>query len=129
MSNLALSFSLDFVTMECGECHVSFAVTKYFYDQTRLGKHGWYCPNGHSRSWAESEVDKIKKQLEAEKNSSEFYRKRLHSEINRTTAYKGVITKIKNRISNGVCPCCKRTFQNLLNHMKNKHPDFRSDDK
>jgi DNA repair exonuclease SbcCD ATPase subunit len=39
-------------------------------------------------------------------------------------AQKGVTTRIKNRASNGVCPCCNRTFQNLARHMHTKHPDF-----
>ena len=39
---------------------------------------------------------------------------------------KAAKTRIKNRISNGVCPCCRRSFQNLHRHMLNKHPDYAS---
>lgn len=24
----------------------------------------------------------------------------------------------------GMCPCCRRTFKQLAEHMKSKHPDF-----
>ena len=39
---------------------------------------------------------------------------------------KAAKTRIKNRIANGVCPCCRRSFQNLHRHMLNKHPDYAS---
>lgn len=32
--------------------------------------------------------------------------------------------KLKRRVKAGVCPCCKRTFKQLVAHMKHKHPDF-----
>lgn len=31
---------------------------------------------------------------------------------------------MKNRVANGVCPCCNRHFENLERHMKGQHPDF-----
>ncbi len=34
------------------------------------------------------------------------------------------LKRIKRQISNGACPCCKRSFQNLVQHMKIKHPDY-----
>jgi hypothetical protein len=42
----------------------------------------------------------------------------------RRRAEKAAKTKIKNRVAKGVCPCCNRTFQNLADHMKSKHPDY-----
>jgi hypothetical protein len=27
-------------------------------------------------------------------------------------------------VKHGVCPCCKRTFENLARHMKGQHPTF-----
>jgi hypothetical protein len=34
------------------------------------------------------------------------------------------VTKIKNRVGHGVCPCCTRSFQNLARHMASEHPTF-----
>jgi hypothetical protein len=39
-------------------------------------------------------------------------------------AQKGVTTRIKRRVANGVCPCCKRTFQDLARHMAGQHPRY-----
>lgn len=38
---------------------------------------------------------------------------------------KGLLTRMKNRVGNGVCPCCNRHFKNLQGHMKTKHPEFK----
>ena len=32
--------------------------------------------------------------------------------------------RMRERVMNGVCPCCNRTFQNLREHMKSEHADF-----
>lgn len=37
---------------------------------------------------------------------------------------RGVVTKTKNRIGKGVCPCCNRTFVELARHIATKHPDY-----
>lgn len=38
---------------------------------------------------------------------------------------KAQLTKTKKRVSNGVCPCCNRTFKQLARHMENKHPEYK----
>lgn len=53
-------------------------------------------------------------------------RKKTQHKQRQLAAQKGVTTRIKNRIGNGVCPCCKRTFTNLARHMKGQHPDYRN---
>lgn len=37
---------------------------------------------------------------------------------------RGQLTKLKRRVSNGVCPCCNRSFADLHRHMTEKHPDY-----
>lgn len=39
-------------------------------------------------------------------------------------AQRGVLTRLKNRVAAGVCPCCHRSFKQLSEHMKMKHPDY-----
>lgn len=34
------------------------------------------------------------------------------------------LRKVKDRVKNGVCPCCNRTFVNLQRHMHTKHPSY-----
>jgi hypothetical protein len=91
----------------------------------------FYCPVGHSQHYTESTVQKLEKELAREKRSREFYQSNATYERSarerterRLRATKGAKTRIVNRIKNGVCPCCNRTFINLGQHMKTQHPDF-----
>ena len=84
----------------------------------------FYCPNGHGQSYTESEAYKLKKQLKASQEDIAWYKGKLEQEQNSSRSLKGIITKQKKRIQHGVCPCCKRSFQNLRRHMSNKHPEF-----
>jgi len=36
--------------------------------------------------------------------------------------------RIRDRVKNGVCPCCNRTFTNLADHMRTQHANFGSTD-
>ena len=31
---------------------------------------------------------------------------------------------MRDRVKNGVCPCCNRSFTSLWQHIKNEHPEF-----
>ena len=34
---------------------------------------------------------------------------------------------VNKRVSNGTCPCCNRQFQNMRDHMRMKHPEFKAE--
>ncbi len=115
----------------CAACGIPFGVSKSFIDRRRIDGREFYCPNGHSLSFHTTELDRVKKELENEKRSHQWTREsKERVEGDRRVAYhrlaatKGVITKLKNRVSHGVCPCCSRTFKQLAAHMANKHPDY-----
>ena len=40
------------------------------------------------------------------------------------SATRGVVTRIKNRVGHGVCPCCNRSFGNVARHMADQHPNW-----
>jgi sRNA-binding protein len=92
----------------------------------------FYCPRGHLLSIGESDVDKMKKQLEEKDRRIEFERiQRQSAEKDRNVAIaqrKRAQTMLKNqseRVKNGVCPCCNRSFAKLAAHMKTKHPTWK----
>lgn len=119
----------ELVVVTCGECGITFGMDQNFYDRKRKDHSVWYCPNGHNR------VYNAKTQLEKEKEELEYRVSNLHSVLeskNSTIhslkysnrALKAAKTKIINRVKNGVCPCCNRTFANLQNHFKTVHPEL-----
>lgn len=99
------------------------------YDN-RLEVMGVHCPMGHSHvPKGERECDRLKRRLEREVAWQDQLRAELRDAELSLSATRGVVTRIKNRIANGVCPCCSRSFgtdSKLARHIKSKHPDFAS---
>lgn len=121
-----------YVGETCCTCGVQFALSLDTYNRRHNEGGLFYCPNGHSQHYTKSENTRLKEEIakkdaaiEAERRRTEWLRadaRRLEKQRN---AYKGVITKTKNRVGNGVCPCCTRSFQNLKRHMHHKHPAYK----
>lgn len=120
------------VVQTCIKCGMTFGVDQN-YDRARRDDHNsFYCPAGHSQFYSgKSEAEKLKDELINHERSLTYLRnanQSLHSQLtdanHKVRAEKAAKTRLKNRVKNGVCPCCNRSFQNLHNHMKNEHPDF-----
>lgn len=128
----------QFEEQDCIECFMKFLVPKGFSARRQQDKRSFYCPNGHSMSYRESEADRLKAQLLQQQQATraaeeraakeERWRREAREEARhlekRLAAQRGVTTRLKNRVANGVCPCCNRTFANLAAHMKTKHKGF-----
>jgi hypothetical protein len=124
----------DMSCMHCGECGIEFHVPAHFYKERQETGRGWFCPNGHSRVFREKESDKLRRERDrlaqqiAEKND-EIKRQREMREAaeRKASAARGQVTKMRNRVGNGVCPCCTRSFTNLQRHMETQHPEFKAE--
>lgn len=117
---------VSLVAETCPACNCWHAIPQDLYRRAKEDSEVYIiCPYGHSWHYtvtlreelrgakirarnAEGRIVSLKDQCEAAERSK--------------AGYKGALTKTKNRIANGVCPCCKRHFSNLENHMKTKHP-------
>jgi hypothetical protein len=123
---VAFELSYTFVSLACWVegCGVVFALEHTYKRKLVEGGITFYCPNGHRIRYGESEIERLKKFLESERYAHERTRDRLKREEHAHRGTRGVVTRIKNRIAHGVCPCCKRTFADVARHMKTKHPDF-----
>lgn len=115
----------------CGECGVPFGLTAEFIAGRQSGGATFYCPNGHARCYRETDLDRARKELRRVTDNREWWAKQAQErreqadhERNRANGYKGALTKTKKRIAAGVCPCCRRQFQNVERHMKGQHPDY-----
>lgn len=112
------------VVVRCGNCGIEFGVDKSLDDQWRQGGDTWYCPNGHAQVYRKTEVSTLREKVEQLERETAWKSRALETARRSRSSMKGQVTRIKRRISNGVCPCCKRTFKNLERHMKSQHPDF-----
>jgi len=109
----------------CCNCAIAFTIPEDFRRRRLLDQKPFYCPNGHGQSYTgKTEVQKLKEELEVQKRTKEVYIEKSKALERRVAAQKGIHTKLKKRVANGVCPCCNRSFENLHQHIKNQHPDF-----
>lgn len=121
-------------------CKVQFFLPEELY-QAALHSRGpinqggiqFYCPYGHQQHYikGESPEDKLRRERDVlaqrvvQKDDEIRYQQNLRQGTERRlSAVKGMVTRIKNRVGHGVCPCCDRSFQNLTRHMSHKHPDY-----
>jgi hypothetical protein len=124
---MIISADVDFFVEDCATCGTLFAMTVAFKDDRLESGKSFSCPNGHSMHYANSVQRQLKEARDAltrERAQHDQTRAdRDHTE-HRLRSTKGVVTRIKNRVGKGVCPCCHRSFHNLARHMTNKHPTW-----
>lgn len=137
MSIIPKFATVEIESVHCGadNCDALVVMPAKVMQAFRDSHKTWYCYRGHPRHFpGESKEERLKQKLE---NTE----KMLRSQIKRTEwaqeaerkaelsrrATKGQLTKTKNRIKNGVCPCCNRTFVDLGRHMAGQHPDYGKD--
>lgn len=110
--------------MACGECGTEFAVPDHFYKERRETGKGWHCPNGHSRVFRESDAEKLRRERDLLKQQHARLEQELAEARAETERKEKAVKRLKKRASAGTCPCCKRTFANMAEHMKHRHPEF-----
>ena len=111
-------------TITCYKCGITFGVPMQWGEIRQEDGATFWCPNGHSQAFCDSEVAKLTEQLEREKKRCEWAESNRDAAERSAAAYRGHLTRTKKRIGKGVCPCCNRTFQNLTRHMSSEHPDY-----
>jgi hypothetical protein len=127
--------TIELKPIKCWGCGCEFAVDEALYNNKKENKKTLHCPNGCSLSLGKSRADEVREKMEAElarvKRNNEYMeatareqRRRADAAEKSLTATRGVVTRLKNRVGNGVCPCCNRTFADLQRHMHSQHPEF-----
>ena len=118
MAELALQTILRFKTTTCITCGVIIAMNEDFYDRRLHDHRNYFCPSGHQQHFtSESKAEKNARLLREEQ---ERHKRTLARENAERAAKEKAERKLK-RVGKGVCPECKRSFQNLARHMHCKH--------
>lgn len=126
MGQIQVQYSMQMTIWDCPYCGMLYGVTKEYEARRRADARPFYCPDGHSQSFKESDYDRLnKKQKETEqariKAEQEILKAR--AEIHRQQQK---MKKVRARVGRGVCPCCNRSFEVLERHMATKHPDYKA---
>jgi hypothetical protein len=111
--------TISLTKIDCGMCGASYAINERFRQKCEQEGHSWTCPyckcvwgytNNNENSRLKKELEQKQRDLTAAKCET------LRQEQLREKAEKKL-----RRVHNGVCPCCKRSFQNLQRHMATVH--------
>lgn len=123
---------LTLTEVVCYNCLTHFAMDEELNRRCHQDGRRFYCPNGHSQVYTESEVQKLKKinqnltsRLGWEEDRADRLNRDNRDLRSQKSAIKGQLTKTRKRIANGVCPCCNRSFSNVARHIESKHPAFK----
>lgn len=120
--------TIEIVHVHCNGCGVDYGLERGYLNDHEETRATFHCPNGCRRAFTQSTADLLRKRLAREEAQHDQTRAdRDHKEAQRR-AEKAAKTKLKKRVAAGVCPCCKRSFENLARHMKGQHPEYVSDD-
>lgn len=123
--------TITYVTKTCKTCGVEYALSNAFNDALHKSGAWWYCPNGHQWHYTETNEMRLRKELQEVRDAHVRTQRCLNSSNERAdkatrsaSAFKGHLTRTKNRVKHGVCPCCTRTFEDLYRHMASEHPNY-----
>ncbi len=130
------TISLSLVRCTCIHCFATFGLNSE-HDRMRREDHKeFWCPVcGKEMVFraGNSDADRLRRELAAERaqldqiKADRDYQRRARTKAEKSlTATRGVVTRIKNRVAAGVCPCCTRHFTNLERHMAGQHPEFKA---
>lgn len=136
MTRHKIAATLTLTTLECADCRMTFAITELFEADRRRDHGTFYCPAGHRNFYGgKSKEEKLSEELSRERqrkaeleDEAKWQREARERAERRASAARGQVTRLKNRASAGVCPCCNRSFAALARHMATKHPQFRAEE-
>lgn len=108
--------------IECAACSVDFGIGADYMAKRRKDSGTFYCPSGHSNFYKAGKSDEQKLREATARETA--LKDQLSAAIRDAETTRVTLLRDRQRFANGVCPCCNRTFQNVLNHMKGEHPDY-----
>jgi chromosome segregation ATPase len=132
MRKAAITIEIALEHITCANCGMVFTFDGDLLEKRRRDHQTFYCPSGHHNYFpGESDLEQLERKLkeaqleikraEYRAQSAQLERKEAQQQLSAT---RGQMTKLKKRIANGVCPCCRRSFVNMQRHMTTKHPEY-----
>jgi len=125
--------SIQMYVSDCPNCGVVYGITNSYELRRREDGKNFYCPNGHGGSFGESAIAKAQRlQASAESQarlariSRDAARDQAGAAERSARAYRGQVTRMKNKITAGVCPVgnCRRHFDNVQAHVLTEHKSW-----
>lgn len=122
-----MTMNIDDVVITCcnDKCGIAFAVPAWWHRGKRETHTWFYCPNGHQQKFSvESEAEKLRRERDVAKQQLARAEQEAMDALAVAARNEKKVKKLEKRAAAGTCPCCQRTFSNMSNHIRNKHPQF-----
>lgn len=132
MTEFVLIRGTRYEVHECITCGVLYAVPETLIQRHRDYGGYHHCCNGHAQGWGEDSATVSKQRRQIERLTQQQARLEdeksaawatANEQLKQAEAARRETARLRKRIGNGVCPCCKRSFANVARHMQTKHPD------
>src|SRR6056297_900165 len=106
MSERQIALEVQFEVLGCARCGITFGVPAKVVRERRRDHQSFYCPHGHGNHFpGQSAEEKLRKRLEFERSARERWEREASVAKASARAYKGQVTRLKNRTAAGMCPC------------------------
>lgn len=123
MTALNYQRTLALTVVYCYACSIEYAIPETM-EQKLLDQRervNTFCPNGHQWHYAGKSLEEQLREAKAKLVHAQDQRQAAERQAAEQSAE---MARLRKRASAGVCPCCKRSFQQLARHMKTKHPSY-----
>lgn len=136
MTSLTMEYTgvLTLVTCPNEQCMTTYAIPDRLERERRRDHKSIYCPFGHSWYYpGESDLERekrLRKEAERRRDWADARARAAHDQARAAErsarAYRGHLTRARNKIANGVCPVgnCRRHFDNVQAHIATEHPTW-----
>jgi len=115
-----MNVDIDFVLLVCKTCGILYYVPQTFHEERKKRKGlCWYCPNGHSWEFTETEIDKLQKQLNMQQDELAS----MESEVRRLKNERTMLAEKLAHKGKKQCPHCSKYVVHLKRHTQKKHPE------
>lgn len=112
------------VVISCYKCGLEFAVSQQWEAERQRDHATLWCPNGHPQHFsAENREEKLERQLRWMETRLQGETRRAEAARRSAAAQKGVVTKLRKRLGEGLCPYCDAHFPAIGKHMQEAHPE------
>lgn len=138
MAKTTFTYTGELTVVECCLCHMDFGLPTY-YERDLRRTHDWlYCPAGHKQHFTGTSTEEklratiasLEGAVTAARASRDSARRSRDAAERSRAAMKGHLTRMRNRITAGVCPVpgCKRTnLTQTKRHIESAHPAWFAD--
>ncbi|QDH93325.1 hypothetical protein QC999_gp25 [Microbacterium phage Cressida] len=133
MSTPTIEYTGTLVVTSCW-CGIQLGIPSSLHRKAQAdSKTAIFCPLGHEFIYGKNEADRQRERADrAERDarlaraSRDAARDQAAAAHRSAIAYKGHVTRLRNRIAAGVCPVagCRRHFDNVQAHIEGQHPDW-----